>query len=71
MYTRRTTTADDQLHSKADVLAVLRRAGLPAQQLRSLADALEDPVDLRRDANVFLRYGITLDRVIDRLGGSP
>jgi hypothetical protein len=59
------------LRTKAEVLAVLRRSGIPEQTVQALDAALDDPVDVTRDANLFLRYGITLDSLIDRMGGSP
>jgi hypothetical protein len=59
------------VRSKAEVLAVLRRSGVPEQTVQALDAALDDPVDVTRDANLFLRYGITLDSLIDRMGGSP
>jgi hypothetical protein len=59
------------LRPKATVLEVLHRAGVPDQTVRALNAALDDPIDLRRDGNVLLSYGITLDRLIDRMGGSP
>jgi hypothetical protein len=59
------------VRSKAEVLAVLRRSGIPEQTVQALDAALDDPVDVTRDANLFLRYGITLDSLIDRMGGSP
>jgi hypothetical protein len=59
------------LRRKADVLAVLRRAGVLEQTAEALDAELRDPVDVDRDANVFLRHGLTLDRLIDRMGGSP
>jgi hypothetical protein len=59
------------LRRKADVLAVLRRAGVSEQTVEALDAELRDPVDVDRDANVFLRHGLTLDRLIDRMGGSP
>ena len=40
------------LRSKAEVLAVLRRAGTPDETLQALDAALDDPVDLRRDGNL-------------------
>jgi hypothetical protein len=59
------------LRRKAEVLRVLRRAGVPEETVRALDDALDDPVDLQRDGNLFLRYGITRDWLIGRMGGSP
>lgn len=59
------------LRAKPNVLAVLRRTGVPEQTVQALSAVLEDPVDLRRDGNLLGRYGITLDSLMDRLGGSP
>jgi|SoiMethySBSTD1v2_1073268.scaffolds.fasta_scaffold960514_2 hypothetical protein len=59
------------LKSKAEVFAVLRRAGVSEQTIQELDARLPDPIDARRDAAVLLRYGITLDTMIDRMGGSP
>ena len=67
----RAETEERDLRPKANVLAVLHRAGGPDQTVRALNAALDDPVDLRRVGNVLLSYGITLDRLIDRMGGSP
>ena len=59
------------IRSKADVLAVLRRAGIPEETVQALDAALDDPVDLRRDGNLLASYGITLDSLVDAMGGSP
>jgi len=59
------------LRPKPGVLVVLRHAGVPENTVQALNAALEDPVDLRRDGNLLARYGVTLDRLIDRMGGSP
>jgi hypothetical protein len=59
------------LRPKPSVLAVLRRTAIPEQAVQALSAALEDSVDLRRDGNLLGRYGITLDGLIDRMGGSP
>jgi hypothetical protein len=59
------------LRSKAEVLAVLRRAGVPEQTVQQLNAALEDPVDLRRDDALLASFGVTHDNLIDRMGGSP
>jgi hypothetical protein len=64
---------DDERHvrGKAEILVVLRRAGYSEQTVAALDAELQDSVDVDRDANVFLRHGITLGSVIDRMGGSP
>jgi hypothetical protein len=59
------------LRRKADVLAVLRRAGYSEDTVAALEAELPDPVDIDRDGDVLLGHGITLDAVIDRMGGSP
>jgi hypothetical protein len=64
-------SGERQLRSKAEVLAVLRRAGVSEATVAALDAQLRDPVDIDRDANLFLRYGLTLDVLIDRMGGSP
>ena len=62
---------EPRVRRKAEVLAVLRRAGYSEQTVAALDVELDDPVDLDRDANVLLRHGITVGSVIDRMGGSP
>ncbi len=62
---------EHDLRPKAAVLSVLHRAGVPEQTLQALSAALKDPVDLRRDGDVLLHHGVTLDGLIDRMGGSP
>jgi hypothetical protein len=64
-------SAEQHTRRKAEVLATLRRAGYSEQTLEALDAELPDPVDIDRDGNVFLRHGITLDSIIDRMGGSP
>jgi hypothetical protein len=62
--------ADPIRFSRQEVVAILRRAGLP-----ELADeasrSLPDPVDLDRVAQFAAGYGITRDWLISRMGGSP
>ena len=64
-------SGERHLRSKAEVLAVLRRAGVSEATVEALDAELVDPVDVDRDANLFLRYGLTIDVLIDRMGGSP
>ena len=66
----RVVTGKGRLKRKAEVLAVLRRAGVPEQTIKELDAALDDPVDVDREANLLARYGLTLDRLVDRMGGS-
>ena len=69
--TLRSMSGERHLRSKAEVLAVLRRAGVSEATVAALDAQLRDPVDIDRDANLLLRYGLTLDVLIDRMGGSP
>jgi hypothetical protein len=62
---------DSDLRSKANLLAVLRRAGVPPDTIQALDAALDDPVDVERDAGLLMRYGITRDRLVESMGGSP
>jgi hypothetical protein len=55
---------------RAEVLRVLRRAGLP-QAAEALAPVLPELVDLDRDIGIFLRHGVEEDVLVDRMGGSP
>ena len=64
-------TGKDDLRDKKDVLAILRRAGVPEETIKALDAELDDPVDLERAANVAGRHGITRNRLIDRMVGSP
>ena len=59
------------LRPKGEVLAVLRRSGVPEETVQALDAALDDPVDVTRDGILLLRYGITLDSLTDSMGGSP
>jgi hypothetical protein len=59
------------LRSKAHVIALLRRIGVPEETVTALDAVLDDPVDLVRDANLLASYGLTRDNLIDRMGGSP
>jgi hypothetical protein len=61
----------EALRSKDAVIGALRRAGVAPESIAVLQRRLPDPVDLDRDGELLLAHGITIDRVIDRLGGSP
>ena len=59
------------LRRKAEVLSILKRAGYSEETVDALDAELPDPVGVDRDGNIFLRHGITLGNVMDRMGGSP
>jgi hypothetical protein len=59
------------LRTKAELLAVLRRAGTPEETIQALDAVLDDPVDLERDRSLLAHYGITRGRLTDAMGGSP
>ena len=49
---------------------MLRRTGLPELAEEALR-VLPDPVDLDFAAEVLQSYGVTMNDLIDRMGGSP
>lgn len=57
--------------SKAEAVRVLQRAGYSADLIREIHDQLGDPIDLKADAPILRRYGITREHLIDLMGGSP
>jgi hypothetical protein len=57
--------------SRAEILKVLQRAGYPPMVVAEIATQLPDPIDLGRDRDVLIRYGITTEALVSRLGGSP
>jgi hypothetical protein len=59
------------VRSKDAVIGTLRRAGVLPETIAVLERKLPNPVDLDRDGNLLLSHGITMDRLMDRLGGSP
>jgi hypothetical protein len=52
-------------------MAVLRRAGFPEEVINKLASQLPDPIDIDRESSLLDRYGITMETLTDRMGGSP
>jgi hypothetical protein len=62
---------DSHYRSKAEVLQVLARAGVPQETIAEIAAKLPDPVDLHESGELLQKYGLTRDALISRLGGSP
>ena len=56
---------------KETAIAVLRKAGFSEEVINELASKLPDPIDVDRDSSLLLRYGVTMETLTDRLGGSP
>jgi hypothetical protein len=52
------------------IIELMHRLGM-SDQVPEALKTLPDPVDLRRDAAVLQRFGLGLESVIDRMGGSP
>lgn len=57
--------------SHEEAAHVLRRAGYSDEFIREVLSQLPDPIDLRRDGPILARYGLSPERLMDRLGGSP
>jgi hypothetical protein len=55
---------------KQEIVEVLRRAG-HLEAAEEVDRSLPDPVELERAAQFGMRYGITRDELISRMGGSP
>jgi hypothetical protein len=49
----------------------LRRAGYSDEFIDEVLSQLPDPIDLQRDQPILARYGISPERLMDRMGGSP
>jgi hypothetical protein len=60
-----------RMFRKSVVLDGIRRAGYPREVVDEIDSQLPDPVDSYREQDLLARYGITLDSIISRFGGSP
>lgn len=56
---------------KKDFLRILRRAGVPEENIKATAEQLQDPIDLERDAVFLVTHGLDRDQLMSRMGGSP
>jgi len=50
---------------------VLHRAGYSGEFISEVLSQLPDPIELQRDQLILVRYGLSSERLMDRLGGSP
>jgi hypothetical protein len=49
----------------------LRRAGYSDEFISDVLSQLPDPIDLQRDQQILARHGLSPERLMDRMGGSP
>ena len=61
---------DSGLRSHQEVARVMRRAGYSGEVISDVLSQLPDPTDLERDQQILARYGLSSERLMDRLGGS-
>lgn len=64
-------TSGSTLRSHEEFARALRRAGYSDEFISDILSQLPDPVDLQRDQQVLAQYGLSPERLIDRMGGSP
>jgi hypothetical protein len=64
-------TSGPTSRSHEELSRVLRREGYPDEFIREVLSELPDPIDLQRDQQILARYGLSPERLMDRLGGSP
>ncbi len=57
--------------SRAELVRLLRRAGYPIDRIDDIAAQLPDPVEVERACRLLEHYGLTRDRLMDRMGASP
>jgi len=57
--------------NRADVTKVLKRAGVPPEDIRALLDGLDFPDRASHIAQRLERVGVTTERLMDHMGASP
>jgi hypothetical protein len=62
---------EPKLYSHAEAEDALRRAGYSQELIEDVLRDVPDPIDADRDAEAFLKHGLTVDALTDRMGGSP
>jgi hypothetical protein len=58
------------LRSRDQIERIMRRIGR-AHQIPAARKVLPEVVDLDRDANLLQQFGLSVDRIVDELGGGP
>ena len=67
----RQPSRDSGLRSHKEMARVMRRAGYSDGFISEVLSQLPDPFDLHHDQPILGRYGLSSERLMDRLGGSP
>jgi hypothetical protein len=62
---------DSGLRSQREMARVMHRAGYSDEFISAVLSQMSDPVDLKRDQMILVRYGLSSERLMDRLGASP
>jgi hypothetical protein len=68
---RSRASADSGLRSHEEMSRVMHRAGYSDEFISEVLSQLADPIDLWRDQQILVRYQLSSERLMDRLGGSP
>ena len=58
-----------RLRRRGQIITVMRRVGL-GDRVAEAQQTLPEVIDLDRDEQLLYRLGLSLDRIVDRLGGS-
>jgi hypothetical protein len=64
-------TVPPSTRSHEDAAKVMHRAGYSDDFIHEVLSQLPDPIDVQRDQEILGRYGLTAERLMDRLGGGP
>ena len=57
--------------SHEQMTRMLRGAGYSEEFISEVLRQLPDPFDAEREGNILGRYRLSLERLMDRMGGSP
>ena len=57
--------------SHAEVARILRHAGYSEEFINEVLSQLPDPIELERDQPILDRYGLSPERLMEQMGGSP
>jgi hypothetical protein len=64
-------TSSPSFRSHEEATRVLRHAGYSDEFISEVLSQLPDPIDLQRDQQILARFGLSPERLMERMGGSP